>query len=169
MPEAPSHGFVELRAGDRVIAGGEMTQWEGAGRMENRLVFRFADGSVHDDWHAFSQDDGTILRNLGTAPAAKAHMVAFTPQPRVLTLEVRREGEDRFRVGPLERTATRYRIDLEVAGVLGLVAPVIGKAPPDLTYWLVRDGAPAFVRFEGPLFDDGPVWRAEVAALRWTR
>jgi len=54
---------------------------------------------------------------------------------------------------------TRYLVKLELGGLL--LALVLGKQPPDLRYWLVAGEVPACVRFEGPMFLHGPVWRLE--------
>jgi hypothetical protein len=54
---------------------------------------------------------------------------------------------------------------LELGGVTGVVASLIGKTPPDLRYWLVGGDIPAFVRFEGAMFLNGPVWRVEMAGV----
>ena len=65
------------------------------------------------------------------------------------------------RVGKGAKPVMRYLVKLELGGLTGLIAPVVGKQPPDLHYWLVTGDVPAFVRFEGPLFQHGPVWRLE--------
>ena len=63
------------------------------------------------------------------------------------------------------KQALRYLVNLEIGGVTGLVASMIGKNPPDLRYWLARGEIPAFVRFEGAMFLNGPVWRIEMAGV----
>jgi hypothetical protein len=59
------------------------------------------------------------------------------------------------------KAVTRYLVKLALGGLTGLIAPVMGKQPPDLHYWLGAGDVPAFVRFEGPLFQHSPVWRLE--------
>lgn len=48
-----------------------------------------------------------------------------------------------------------------------LVASIFGKDPPDVRYWIAGGPAPAFVKFEGPMFLKGPRWRVELSAPRW--
>ena len=57
FPEGLTHGFLLIRspAGD-IVGHGELTQIvKEGGVAESRLVFRFKDGSVHDEKVAFSQ------------------------------------------------------------------------------------------------------------------
>jgi hypothetical protein len=57
FPEGLTHGFLLVRsaAGD-IVAYGELTQTvKEGGVAESRLVFRFKDGSLHDEKVAFSQ------------------------------------------------------------------------------------------------------------------
>jgi hypothetical protein len=42
-----------------------------------------------------------------------------------------------------------------------------GRYPSDCHVWVVTDDVPAFVRFDGPLFTPGPVWRIELTSPRW--
>ena len=70
-----------------------------------------------------------------------------------------------MRLGTIATTVVRYRVQLELGGLTGLLAPMLGKQPPDLSYWLVRGDVPAFVRFEGPMFLHGPVWRLELTTV----
>ena len=55
-PEGLVHGFLSLRTleGDK-IADGELIQFSKGVRVTSRLVFRFTDGSVHDETVIFSQ------------------------------------------------------------------------------------------------------------------
>jgi hypothetical protein len=71
------------------------------------------------------------------------------------------EGEEQGRVGKNAKPVTRYRVKLELGGLTSLLAPVMGKEPPDLHDWLVAGDVPAFMRFEGPMCQQGPGWRLE--------
>jgi hypothetical protein len=109
----------------------------------------------------------TLLRNLPAGASASAHLLAFTPQAIVLDLHLTPEGSDAFAVGDFDPKATRYLAEPKVPGLKGVVAKMIGKDPPSVRYWITSGRTPVFVRFEGPLYADGPPWRIEQAAPRW--
>ena len=98
----------------------------------------------------------TLMKNLPRGTSATVQMVAFTPEPRLLTMELRPEGEEKVLLGKNAKTVVCYRVKLEIGGLTGLIAPILGKQPPDLHYWLVTGDVPAFVRFEGPMSLHGP-------------
>jgi hypothetical protein len=57
---------------------------------------------------------------------------------------------------------------MDLKGLTGVVATLIGKDPPDLRYWLTAGPAPGFLKLEGPMFLKGPKWRIEFGAPpRW--
>jgi hypothetical protein len=223
------HGFLVLRTleGD-ALADGEVTQVARGDRVTNHLVFRFKDGSVHEETVVFSQrnsfrvvsdhllqkgpafkhpmdvsiegltgqitvrytdDDGkektvserlklppdiangmtlTLLKNIRpNVPQTTVSMVAATPKPRIVKLTISPEGEDSFSVGGSSHKATRYVIKVEIGGVAGLVAPLVGKQPQDTHVWILGGDAPAFVKLEGPLYQGGPTWRIEPTSPVW--
>lgn len=57
FPEGLTHGFLQVRSlAGEIIGHGELTQIvKEGGVAESRLVFRFKDGSLHDEKVAFSQ------------------------------------------------------------------------------------------------------------------
>lgn len=106
----------------------------------------------------------TLLKDIRPdVPITTLSMVATTPKPRLVTLEITPEGADPFSVGSLERKAMHYVVKTKVGGIAGAVAPLVGKQPPDIHVWVVEGGAPGFVRFEGPLEAEGPIWRIRMA------
>jgi hypothetical protein len=110
-----------------------------------------------------------LLKNLSPGAAATAQMAAFTPKPRLVKMHITEEKEDRVLLGGVAKKAIRYLVKLEIGGVAGVIASVIGKTPPDLRYWLVAGDVPAFVRFEGAMFLNGPVWRLELTTVDWPK
>ena len=96
-----------------------------------------------------------------------AHMVAFTPKPRLVKLVMAPDGEERFVLGDTSHRATRYRVKPELEGLAGLIAPLVGKDPQDVFVWVMGGSAPAFLKFEGPLFQGGAVCRMELVSPRW--
>ncbi len=228
-PEGVVYGVLQLSstAGD-VLAHGELIQSVRGHQVESQLIFRFKDGSLHDERVTFSQqkvfsltryhlvqrgpafptgmqvefDAGSgqyrariqekpgekeqvvegrlelpadvynglalvLVRNLRKGETVNGHLLVFTPKPRLLKMDIRAEGDDSFQVGPISRKAIRYLMKLEVGGVLGVVASIVGKDPPDVRYWIVSEPVTAFVKFEGPFYLNGPVWRIELAGPRW--
>jgi hypothetical protein len=109
----------------------------------------------------------TILNNLAKGEIATGHLMAFTPKPRLVKTTYQPVGEDPVIIGDSRRGATRYLVDLEVGGVAGVFAKVAGKEQPDLKFWVLGGSPPAFVKFEGPFFVQGPIWRIELSAPRW--
>jgi len=109
----------------------------------------------------------TILKNLTKGASAKTHLLAFTPKPRILELHSTPEDTDKYWVGGSESTATRFLIKPDVPGLTGVVATVIGKQPPSFRMWIAQGNAPVLVRFEGPLYAEGPPWRIGLSAPRF--
>jgi hypothetical protein len=224
-------GFLALRQTDAVtIADGELIQTARGDRVTTRLVFRFPDGSVHDETAVFTQrghfrlvrdrlvqkgptfphpldmsidvatgqvdvrytdDHGEakkesahldlpadlangiipiLFKNISPdAPPEKLSFVVATPKPRVVGLEVHVGGRERFLVGRTAHMATHYMLKVDIGGLSGLLAPLVGKQPPDSHVWILGGDAPAFVKSEQPLFFEGPVWRIELVSPVWPR
>ncbi len=111
-----------------------------------------------------------LLKNITPdAPETTLSMVAATPKPRLVKLVVTPQGEDSFSTGGSSRKAIHYVLKVDIGGVTGLVAPLVGKQPPDTHVWILGGEAPAFVKSEGPLYLGGPTWRIELASPVWPR
>lgn len=100
---------------------------------------------------------------------AKVSMVIPTPKPRLVKLAITSAGEEPFSVAGQQRKASRFDVRFELGGVTGLVAPLIGKQPPDLHIWIMEGPAPAFVKEQGILFEGGPVLTIELTSPVWPR
>jgi hypothetical protein len=227
--EGVARGFLVLRALDgAALADGDLIQTSRADRVTTRLVFRFKDGSVHDETVVFSQrerfqlvsdhlvqkgpsfphpiessidattglvtvksrtEDGkekldqnrlelppdvanglmfTLLKNIRPeTPSTSLSMVAATPKPLLVGLLISPAGENRFSVGGTTHKAVRYAVQIEIGGIKGVLATLLGKKPPVTYVWILAGEAPAFLKAEGPLFFGGPVWHIELACPAW--
>jgi hypothetical protein len=109
----------------------------------------------------------TVLKNLSGGAGETVHMVAFTPAPKIIKLEMAPAGEQKITVGESGKTATRYVLKPILGVWLKLFASLLGRMPPDNHAWIVTADVPAFVKFEGPLYMNGPAWRIELTSPRW--
>jgi hypothetical protein len=109
----------------------------------------------------------TIAKNLAKGASETVHVVAFTPEPRIIELEVAPSGEHKMLVGQLTKTAIHYTFHPKLGSWLKIFATALGRTPPDYHVWIATDDVPAFVRFEGPLNPTGPLWRIELTSPRW--
>lgn len=228
--EGVVHGFLVLRTLDgTAIATGDLIQVARGGRVTARLVFRFNDGSLHDETAVFSQqghfklisnhlvqkgktfkrpmdlsidclkgqvtaryteEDGdakvaveqmeippdlsnglmlTLLKNIRPTPPSTVSMIAATPKPLKVKLEITSAGEEAFSFAGAARKAIHYVVHVDIGGIKGVLADILGKDPPDTHVWILGGEAPAFVKSEGPLFPGGPSWRIELAAPVWKK
>jgi hypothetical protein len=112
----------------------------------------------------------TLLGNIDPArPKTTLSMVVGTPEPRLVKLEISPAGEAPFSIGGSGRKGIHYVIKMDIGGISGVIAPLIGKEPPDTHVWMIPGKAPGFLRSEGPLFAGGPTWRIELASPEWPR
>lgn len=112
----------------------------------------------------------TLLKNIpiGTTPPPMPVVVA-TPKPRVVKLSFTSQGAEPFSLSGSGREAMHYVIKVEIGGVAGLVAPLVGKQPPDSHIWIMGGDAPAFVKSETLAYQGGPLWRTELLSPAWPK
>lgn len=223
------HGFLVLRTLEgKALADGDLLQTARGTTVTSRLVFRFKDGSIHDETAVFSQrghfklltdhlvqkgptfprpldmsidtnkgeavvryadDDGkektesehmqfapdvanglvlTLLKNVRPDAAPKSvGFIAATPKPQAVKLEIGVVGRERFSTAGMTRTATHYVLKVDIGGLKGVIAPLVGKQPPDSHVWILGGEVPAFVKSEQPLYMGGPLWRIELVSPVW--
>ena len=111
-----------------------------------------------------------LLKNLPSgAKAATLSIVAATPKPRLLKVAISRAGEDSFANGHSRYAASHFVLKADLGGISGVVAPLLGKQPPDSHVWILGGDAPAFLKSEAPLYPGGPPWRVELTRPTWPR
>jgi hypothetical protein len=109
-----------------------------------------------------------IAKNIRPETAeTKVSMLVLTPEPRVVTLAISPRGEDSYSLLGLPHKGLHYTIKIELGGLAGMVAPLIGKEPPEIQLWVLGGDAPTFLRSVGPTFEDGPIWTMELASPDW--
>lgn len=109
-----------------------------------------------------------LVRNLSPSePETTVSLVSESSKPRVVQLKIHAEGKQSFSESGEPLEAIHYVIHTHIGGVAGAVAPVIGKQPADIHFWIVGEKAPAFVKFTGQLYEGGPVWNIELATVKW--
>ena len=217
--EGVSHAFPVLRSvGGEKLAQGELVQIPRGDSVENRLTFRFRDGSVYDERVVFSQKDtftlmsyqivqkgpscpesiearvdretgryevrykgdedaaeeilkgkielptdvyngllGMLMKNMPAGTATTVQIIAFTPKPRLVKMLLTPAGSDTVMMGEAAVPATRFLVKPQ----LGLFASLLVSDLPDVKVWILGGEAPAFLKFEGPLFFMGPIWRID--------
>lgn len=111
-----------------------------------------------------------LLKNIRPeTPKTTLSFLAATPKPRMVNLEVTAAGDEPFEVAGSPRKATHYVVKVDIKGLAGLLAPLIGKQPPDSHVWILQGEAPAFVKSESPFYPDGPLWRIELTNPVWSK
>ena len=99
----------------------------------------------------------TLMKNLPAGDSAMVQIVAFTPKPRLVKMLLAPAAEDPMKVNDAAVIATRFLVRPQ----LGLFASLLVADIPDVKCWIASGEAPAFLRFEGPLYFMGPIWRID--------
>lgn len=110
-----------------------------------------------------------LTKNLSPqTPETKISYLAATPKPRIVRLSLKPDGEDSFTSAGRSNKAQRYKIHVELGGLTGMAAPVLGKEPADSEVWVGGGKVPAFIKSESPLYLGGPLLRTELVGPVWT-
>ena len=99
----------------------------------------------------------TLMKNMAVATPATVQIIAFTPKPRLVKMLLKPTVEDPMSVNDAAVIATRFLVRPQ----LGMFASLLIADIPDVKCWIAGGDAPAFLRFEGPLYFMGPIWRID--------
>jgi len=109
-----------------------------------------------------------VIKNLPpAAPTITESMVVATPKPMLIKLAISAENEDPFSTGSASHKARRYQVHVDIGGIKGVLAPLVGKEPPNTYVWISEGDCPSFLKAEGPSYEGGPIWRTELVSPAW--
>src|SRR5438093_88963 len=90
----------------------------------------------------------TLVKNVNPSAETTVSMVAASSKPRLVKLNIVPAQEKTIKVGTVTHRAQHYIIKTKIGGAAGVIAPVIGKQPPDIHIWVLKSEAPTFVDFD---------------------
>jgi hypothetical protein len=108
-----------------------------------------------------------LIQNMQANDSIEVSYVALAPKPRMVKLAIAKGGEDHFTVGGRSYNAAKYDVKVHIGGVAGVVAPIIGKQPPDTHVWVTESRVPAVIRLDSALYTEGPIWSVQFASPVW--
>lgn len=109
-----------------------------------------------------------VIKNISPdAGETKFSMLVASPKLRLVTFDILTQAEETFTLAGISRKALSYHIKIELGGISGVIAPIIGKHPPDLHMWILGGEVPVFLRETGPTFEDGPVLTISLIGPTW--
>lgn len=102
------------------------------------------------------------------ASELKVSYLTLESKPRVVTFTVKPDGSDGVKVGSSNRQADRFNVYIDIGGVTGALATMVGKQPPDIKIWVLHGPSPVFLKMVGPLAPESPVWTTLLTAPQWS-
>ena len=112
----------------------------------------------------------TLMKNVRRdALPPSVSLVVATPKPRLVKLALSVAGTEPFSTAGTARRATHYLLKVDIGGLTGVFASLLGKVPPDSHVCILEGEAPAFVKSQAPMFMGGPLWRTELVSPVWPR
>ncbi len=109
-----------------------------------------------------------LIKNLPKdSPRILVSYLAPSTKPRLVKLAIAMEKEQQFTIAGRPCKAVEWDVKPELGGLTGLVAPIIGRQPPDLHVWIIEGGVPTIVRVDAALYTGGPVWSIQLASPVW--
>ena len=108
-----------------------------------------------------------LIQNMQANTPIEVSYIGLSPKPRLVKLAIAKGGEDHFTVGGRSYKAAKYDVKVHIGGVAGVVAPIIGKQPPDTHVWVTESRVPAVIRLDSALYTEGPIWSVQFASPVW--
>ena len=110
-----------------------------------------------------------ILQNLSPDTAeTKVSYVLPVATPRLATLVISRAGEDTYTLSGDRQTAKKLEIKIDLGGLAGFMAPILGKQPKPSYAWMAGGSVPMFIRIQTQFYEGAPLWTIRQTAPKWS-
>lgn len=127
--------------------------------------------STHDIKIPFDLANGIVTQVLQNIPQdsveTKVSYVLPTSKPRLATAVITRAGEDSYTLGGERQIAKKLQLKVDLGGVAGLIAPMIGKEPKPTYAWMADGHVPMFIRIQTQFYEGAPLWIIQQTAPLW--
>jgi hypothetical protein len=136
---------------------------EANGKVTTRSVDKNGQEKVDTQQMEIPQDFatglvGAVMENIPPNPAEfKLSMIVATPKPRAIKLDILRTGEGTLRISGTSRKVSVFRLRPVIGGIAGVIAPVVGLQPADITISVLEGEVPTVVRIQQSLAQGCPV------------
>lgn len=109
-----------------------------------------------------------ILQNLppDTAEIKVSYLLPIG-KPRLATLAISRAGEDTYSLCGIPGTAKKFEVKVELGGLAGLFAGVMGKQAKPTTAWMAGGDVPMFIRIQTQFYAGAPLWTIQQTVPVW--
>lgn len=109
-----------------------------------------------------------VIKNISRdAGETKVSMIVAAPKPRIVTLDIMPQAPETFYLAGIPHKGMVFEIKIELGGIAGVIAPVIGKQPPNIFMSIEGGELPAFLRETGPIFEGGDILRISLIGPTW--
>ena len=107
-----------------------------------------------------------LLKNLLQGTNETVTILAFTPAPQAIKLQLLFVDDQTVRIGESPTKARHYVLRPQMGKIQEFVGKFSGKLPADvhLECWMLASKVPSFLQLEGPLQLMGPVVRIELVS-----
>ncbi len=111
-----------------------------------------------------------VIKNISPdAGETKVSMIVAAPKPLLVTLDIMPQAPETFYLAGFPHQAMVYEIKIELGGIAGIIAPAIGKQPPNIFMTIEGGELPAFLRETGPLFEGGAILKISLIGPTWSK
>jgi hypothetical protein len=109
-----------------------------------------------------------VLQNISPDTSeTRVSYVLPAAKPRLATLVISRAGDDTYFLGGRRKTGSKFEIKVDLGGVVGIIAPIVGKEPKPIYARMAGGKVPMFIRIETQLYEGAPVWTIEQTSPVW--
>jgi len=105
------------------------------------------------------------LRNMDPKAPMTVSYMAATAKPQIVKIVISNAGMDPFIAAGAAVKATHYVLHVDIQGIKGAIAPLVGKQPPDQHVWILTGEAPVFVASQTTFYMGAPLWRVAPADI----
>ena len=143
--------------------------------LSGKITYHNKDGKVMQEHIDLALDvsnglpPNLLMNILPSTPGTRLSLVAPTDKPQLIHVSIKPSGEVPFTIGGIPRKAVDFILHVEIGGIKGKIAPLVGKQPEDYHIWILGGSSPAFIREEGQLYEGGPIWRIEQISPAFAR
>ena len=111
----------------------------------------------------------TLIGNIAfqVPKTVLGYVAATTSSARLVHLVIHPVAEEPVYIGGSRRKAMDFAIHIELGGITGVIAPLVGKQPDDVHVWILGGEVPVILATEGQLYQGGPIWRIEIEKPEW--